>query len=263
MSEQSLYTLPNGQIILHHNQYETEFVYREIFENKVYFKHGITLEGDASVLDVGANIGLFALYVSLHYPSAKIFSFEPAPQNCRLFQHNLEKYPRVKLFQQGLAGHNGEAQFTYYPGYSIMSGFHADSEEDTEVLKHGITQQLKQRQLPEPDHKRFADLMLGDKLQNAEHYSCALQTVSSFIEQENIEQIDLLKVDAEKAEMDIFSGIGSDDWNLIQKIVVEVHDPETASNVTRLLTEKGLRVLQEQEAGFGEAGIYNLYAFRH
>ena len=41
------YVLPNGLEIVHLNQYETDYVYKEIFEDQCYLRHGIRLrDGD-------------------------------------------------------------------------------------------------------------------------------------------------------------------------------------------------------------------------
>jgi amino acid adenylation domain-containing protein len=71
------YQLPNGMAILHQSKADTDALYDEIFEQHVYFRHGIMLADDACILDVGANIGMFSLYITQHYPQARIYAFEP------------------------------------------------------------------------------------------------------------------------------------------------------------------------------------------
>src|SRR5439155_465432 len=58
------YELPNGMPIIHRNPSETGFVFREIFEEHSYLRHGVTLKPGDCVFDVGANIGLFTLFAS-------------------------------------------------------------------------------------------------------------------------------------------------------------------------------------------------------
>jgi len=45
------------------------------------------------------------------------------------------------------------------------------------------------------------------------------------LREHGVEQIDLLKIDAEKAELDIINGIDDHDWPKIKQIVLEIHDP--------------------------------------
>ena len=59
--DRARYVLPNGLEIVHLNRYETDYLYQEIFEDQCYLRHGIRLRDGATVVDIGANIGLFSL----------------------------------------------------------------------------------------------------------------------------------------------------------------------------------------------------------
>ncbi len=77
--------LPSGHRVAGLNLNETEYVYQEIFVDEVYSRDGIVLPPDAVVLDVGANIGLFSLYIASRAPRARVVAFEPlAPIRRRL-----------------------------------------------------------------------------------------------------------------------------------------------------------------------------------
>src|SRR4030095_1781445 len=73
------YFLPNGLEIVHLNKYETDYLYKEIFEDESYLKNGIRLEDGDTVVDIGANIGLFSLFVMSRCRNPRILAFEPAP----------------------------------------------------------------------------------------------------------------------------------------------------------------------------------------
>jgi amino acid adenylation domain-containing protein len=77
--ESKLYELPNGMLVKMQNKSETDFLYREIFEGEGYLRHGITLEANACVFDVGANIGMFSLFVAQHAPEATVYAFRRPP----------------------------------------------------------------------------------------------------------------------------------------------------------------------------------------
>src|SRR5262249_60403938 len=57
-----------------------------------------------------------------------------------------------------------------------------------------------------------------------EHVECPMRTVSEIIREQQVPHIDLLKVDVEKAELDVLEGIEATDWPRIRQVVVEVHD---------------------------------------
>ncbi|GJD16597.1 hypothetical protein RIVM261_015530 [Rivularia sp. IAM M-261] len=52
--------LPNGMKIFYQNREEVEFLYEEM---PLYLQNCIELHEGSTVFDVGANIGLFTLYI--------------------------------------------------------------------------------------------------------------------------------------------------------------------------------------------------------
>src|SRR5205085_12012546 len=84
--------LPNGLEIAHLNPYETDYLYKEIFEDQCYLRHGIQLRDGDTVFDIGANIGLFSLFVMSRCKNPTIYAFEPAPVVHELLKANCEAY---------------------------------------------------------------------------------------------------------------------------------------------------------------------------
>jgi FkbM family methyltransferase len=264
LTEPESYRLPNGEDVVHRHRYETDFLYREIFVDRVYLRHGITLAPDANVVDVGGNIGLFSLFVKLECPTARVYVFEPARELFRLAQLNLRRYGAdIRLFPVGLSDSDRTLEFTYYPGYSILSGFHAAPIQDRELLARGVRNQLQAAAKNRVAvSQKMVDALVGKKLEGAEKYTCQMTSLSSFLRREGLKKLDLLKIDAEKCELEILNGISSEDWAGISQIVVEAHDRSTAAELEQLLRRQGLRVVVEQEGQFAESEIYNLYARR-
>lgn len=258
------YTLPNGLSIAHVNKHETDFLYKELFEERAYFKHGITLGDAPCVFDIGANIGMFSLCVKQACPGATIYAFEPTPALHRVLQLNVADFgASVKPLQCGVSDRDGEATFTYYPDYSIMSGFHADAAEDSGVLASGIRNQLLSRparggQVPD----EYIDRIVQQKLGTRQEFNCPLRSVSSIIREYHVPQIDLLKVDAERSELPILRGIEEQDWPKIRQVVMEVHDAESLEVVRQILTTHGFQITVEQEGQFAQSGVFNCFATR-
>src|SRR5262249_44277787 len=136
LTDRLRYELPNGMVILHQKKNETDFMYKEIFEEQTYWKHGITLgEGDC-IFDVGANIGLFTLFVGCMCNNAVIYAFEPIPPVFDVLRLNTTLYClHVQLFDCGLSNVTTRRTFTYYPHISIISGCYADGRQEREILK--------------------------------------------------------------------------------------------------------------------------------
>src|SRR5262249_37571446 len=142
LNEQPRYELPNGMVILHKNKNETDFMYKEMFEEQTYWKHGITLNEGDCIFDVGANIGLFTLFVGHMCKNAAIYAFEPIPPVFDVLRLNTALYGlNVKLFDCGLSEVTTRRTFTYYPHISIISGCYADGTQEREIIKSFLRNQ--------------------------------------------------------------------------------------------------------------------------
>ena len=252
--------LPNGMIVADQNRGETEFLYREIFEQASYLQHGICIEPEACIFDVGAHIGLASLSFGLCFERVKLFAFEPIPPVFELLRTNVELYGLdAVLFDSGVGSEKGSAQFTWYPNVSVISGRYANADEERQVVKTYL-----QHQKMGGNQKADQDLeaLLDERLQSR-HFLCPITTISQVIEQYRVEKIDLLKIDAEKSEWDVLKGIHERDWPKIEQIVAEVHDRDNQlKRFCDLLQHKGFGVAVEQDPDLIDTGLYTVYARR-
>ncbi|MCP4760157.1 MAG: FkbM family methyltransferase, partial [archaeon] len=109
-------TLPNGENIQCLDELTAVYVYNEIYVENVYLSHGISIKEGDTILDIGANIGLFSKYIANQAPNLKIFTFEPVPVIFNVLERNLTNLPaKVKNYNIGLADETGEIDFFYYP----------------------------------------------------------------------------------------------------------------------------------------------------
>jgi FkbM family methyltransferase len=77
----------------------------------------------ASILDVGANIGQFALAASCCFPEAKIYCFEPIPSAFVQLKKNIKRNPQIKAFNCALGNCPGKARF-YESEYTQVSSLY-------------------------------------------------------------------------------------------------------------------------------------------
>ena len=255
--------LPNGLEIVHLNQYETDYVYKEIFEDQCYLRHGIRLQDGDTVVDIGANIGLFSLFVMSRCKNATIYACEPAPVVYDLLRANCDAYgPNVRALNVGVSDKCKTATFRFYEKSSVFSGFHSDETEDRGAIQ-AIVRNMLSKSIPGESVEEYVNELTADRLRSRT-YECQLTSLSDIVRENQIQKIDLLKIDAEKAELDIINGIEDQDWPKIKQIVLEIHDPtrEAIKRIERLLVEKGYRCAVEQETLLEHAGLFNLYASR-
>ena len=254
-----LHQIPSGLLVAGRNRSTVEFVYREIFEQCVYLRGGIDLSGAATVVDVGANIGMFSLFVSQVAPSAKIYAFEPVPEVARFFAVNARLHGiDAEVFNYALAAAPGTGLFTYFPEMSLMSGRFAGGRDEQEVLAEVI----RSRSEAEPLSPGELDELIGERLRGTQ-IEVELRTLSQFIREASLTGIDLLKIDAEKSELEILRGIEPEHWPLIGQVVAEVHDiGGNVAEITGILQAVGYQVHRVDPEDPGQSGMPMLYATR-
>jgi len=124
--------LPSGCHVWCHSPSEAAFIHGEIFERRCYLPRGsgITLPGSGSpslIIDAGANIGLFSLWVARHAPLAQVLAFEPAPATFELLERNLADaavLDRVAALPLALGATAGAATLAVFPSLPGNSTLH-------------------------------------------------------------------------------------------------------------------------------------------
>lgn len=249
--ERLYYTLPNGLHIAHQSAFQTNILYPEIFDSEVYLRHGITLTSGDFVFDVGANIGLFTLFVARKCSNnAHIYAFEPSPPTFEVLRTNtLLHAPQTHLCNYGLSDKPGNASLMFFPHMSGMSGLFSQAEKDRDIFKRGICNWVQEG---ENNYDRATllqelDNTIEDYFADSEVYECQLKTFSSVIEEYGIAEVDLLKIDVERAELDVLLGIQEHDWRKIKQIVVEVHNQKLLKHIIELLAHYDFDMVIETE----------------
>ena len=247
--------LPDGLTVFSLNADETRYVHREVFVARCYLRHGIELRDGDCVFDVGAHIGLSAVFFHRERRCVRIFAFEPSPAACECLKANIELHGvDARVFECGLSRESGTAEFTFYPANTVLSGFHADLDADRGTTK---TYMVNSGFSP-----RAADLFLGTLFKKTT-FPCRLRTLSEIIDEERVTRIDLLKVDAERSERDVLAGIRTEHWGMIRQIAIEVHDEAGGlDEVQRLLAERGFQVTTEQDSLLKGTPLFNVFATR-
>ena len=81
----------NGVSIAYVSKPDLAFLYREIEEKNCYLQHGIKLPKGGTVVDVGANIGIFAAYAARKVSSkGRVIACEPLPATFAALQYNMK-----------------------------------------------------------------------------------------------------------------------------------------------------------------------------
>lgn len=252
--------LPNGMNVSYISEGEPAYFYHDIFETNGGFEANISLGDGDVVFDIGANVGFFSLYLKEKYGKLRTFAFEPAPPlyevMCLNFlAHDIEG----TLVKAGVGAVDEEKTFTYYKHGSGFSTFYPD-ESDLRSFEQIIDSTSREDEQLHAYLKEHEKELIQYKFQS-EEFNCPIRKVSSVIDLYQVGRIDLLKVDAQKAEIEVLQGIEERHWPLIRQLMTEVHiHNDEQRYVIELLESRGFEVVIEEDKVPGELVINTLYA---
>ncbi len=247
--------LPDGMRVASRHRAETGFLFAEIFERGAYFRHGIGIADGATVLDVGANIGMFALAAHRAASGVRIHAFEPNPATVACLRRNLTRYGvHGQVHPHALGQCATTARFTEYEGSSILSGLHADAS-DRAAVRSWLRQQ------GEDDAPEVIEEMLDGRFAAATR-EVEVRSLSAVIAACGIERIDLLKINVEKAEAAVLAGIDPGDWPRIAQVALELHDlGGRLKDVLALLHRHGFVTAVEEDWSLEPGSGTNFYVY--
>lgn len=217
-----------------------------------YFEWGIEMRPGMTVMDVGANLGLFAMEVLQRCGgNVNVIAFEPAPATFAHLRRNVQElFPdsQVKVFCCALGARPGRATLYYRPRAPVLSSLtpasridwrpHADAllRPDPPPAFHDVLPEHVRR-LPRAVVRPLLVAALRWMHRKVVEVPCTVKTVSQIIREEGLERIDFLKVDVEGAELDVLRGIDPSDWPSIEAVAAEVHDVDGRVAAVRALLD--------------------------
>ncbi len=188
--------------------------FREIFMSESYRRGmAFTLGENPVVLDIGANVGFFTLYILSRLQGARVICYEPLAANFRQLERNLQINSgyHVTCFQKAVAGRSGDLNLHYDSRneYTTTASIHRDKKGNTETI------------------------------------TVAAVSLPDVFEENGLKRCDLLKMDCEGAEYEILYNCPREIMDRIGNIVLEVHDVPGRNNINSLkgyLTEMGFAI---------------------
>jgi FkbM family methyltransferase len=161
--------------------------YIQIFVDREYEFQ--PLEQPGVILDAGANIGLASIYFANKFPSARIIAVEPESSNYSLLKKNVLPYERIAPLQCALWGENSRIKLID-PGFGKW-GFQTHASEQAKPTA------------------------VRDEVEAV--------TVDRIMRDHGIEFIDVLKMDIEGAEKEVFENAAA--WiDKVGILIVELHE---------------------------------------
>lgn len=179
----------------------------------------------ATIVDIGANRGQFALVARRCFPRAQIFSFEPLGQPSDTFRRVFANDKRVELFQSAIGPDSGTATI------------HVSRRDDSSSL---LSITARQDQLFPGTAEAKTDTIKVGRL-------------GEFVSNDRIERPALLKLDVQGFELPALKGceelLESFDWIYAECSFVELYEGQA-------LADEVIDWLRSH--GFSLAGVYNM-----
>ncbi len=139
-----------------------------------------------TIIDCGANIGLSAVFFANRFPNAKIIAIEPESRNFDVLKKNTEKYDHITAIKAGIWSKTTHLKIV-----------------DDKVASWGF---------------RVEETTASDGA------AIAAISIEDIMKQHNIEKIDILKIDIEGSEKEIFAN-NYDEWlSRTKTLIIETHD---------------------------------------
>ena len=205
-------------------------LFREVWVEERYTCPAGRLEPDATIVDIGANVGVFTVWAAGVAPRGRVVSVEPSESSFTFLEENVARnaLTNVSCVSFAVGGSNGRAAF-FSRGPGVMNTLFS-------VDNYG---------------SRFQKLADVD--------SISLETLFA---RHGVQECDLLKLDCEGAEYEILLGAPPETLRRVRSLAIEYHvglnehsPAELVSRLGSLGFETRLEPLQDVESGY-------LYAWR-
>ncbi len=158
-------------------------VLKEIFINKEYV-FPFTVTPKI-ILDIGANIGTTSLFLAHTYPEATIYAVEADPDIYKRLLINTAPYKNVHCFN--LAMSNTDGTMTFNKGGSHLGG------------------------------------SIKERTSTVSSVTIPAKKLSTLLKEQNIPNIDLLKIDIEGAEEEVFTDLQVHPEVMVSAVAAELH----------------------------------------
>jgi FkbM family methyltransferase len=206
-----------GGITLYHEEGDDTFcLFREIFIDRCYTRHGFYRPRPTDVvMDLGANVGFFALFLEWYARGIRVHCFEPGGITRQRLERNINA--------------NGLGEFVVVHPFALS---------DRSGLVHLKTAKLAAQ-------RSIFDNEFVDTAGDQEEVRCI--SLDEAVELTNAEHIDLLKMDVEGAEIEVVEGADPKTWDRIERVAFEFHDRFRSGcreRVTKVLAARGFKRIE-------------------
>jgi FkbM family methyltransferase len=200
-------------------------MFLRIWGRHVYVPTGYEVEAHHTVIDIGANVGLFSAWAASQAPGVRVIAMEPSPRICEYLRDNMKRNAlgNVTVYEAACGGSAGRAT----------------------LYSHGY----------ETNNSLYGCDIWGDDYEA--RYEVEVLSLDDVFRNSGIERCDLLKMNCEGGEYDVLFGCSQETLRRIDRIGMEYHigrQDRPPQMVAQLLEESGFEVrllpLHDDEGGY-------------
>ena len=204
-----------------------KFLYNEIFHSRRYGRPGFEIQPDHTIVDVGANMGLFVLWAAPQAPRGRVVAIEPMPNVAECMNMNVRRngLENVTVLERAIGADGDTLELITYPDFNIVSH------------KQGVRPAWATRLL--------IRLLCWGRRAEPVRVAAPCISLGTIIEQLNLDKIDYLKIDCEGGEYQVFRTLSDEHWRRIDRVAMEFHDLEPGNRhpeLVSILESKGFEV---------------------
>jgi len=168
-------------------------IIKDIFIKKCYERGEIRIEKNDTVVDIGSNVGVFAIFAA-HKTENHVFAFEPLPNNYDYLVQNIQAnhlQNKITPFKKAVTNTNGHCQL-------VVSRSSGGNLLDNEYIIR--------------------------EFHNEVRITVETITLEEIFNYTKVDKIDFLKIDCEGSEGAIVMALEASQIKRIRKIAMEYHD---------------------------------------
>ncbi len=182
-----------------------EYLVREIFVRRRYFREQFGIRRDDTIVDIGANMGLFAMWAAPQAPAGRLLAVEPSEVlDCLVYNARANGLGNVTAVPAAVGDEGRQIELVEYPGFNLVS--HPSGLGPAWITRLLIF--LRYFRVRSPTVRRTAPC----------------RSLGALMDEHGLRAVNFLKVDCEGAEYPIFRNLAPEHWSRIERVAMEFHE---------------------------------------
>ena len=194
-----------------------KFLRWETFKREQYHRPGFELRSDDTVVDIGANVGMFALWAAPQLMHGRLICIEPNPTALENLSMNIHKndMDNVIVVPAAAGSADGTLELICHPGFEALT-------HNAAVDAPWIFAQTRSGRVV----RWLLQSSFGYTRQPAATQTIVVRQrpLSHIMDERGVAAINFLKIDCEGSEYEVLRSLDAANWAKIERVVIEYHD---------------------------------------